>query len=546
MPLYEEKLISPLAIRFTQHRIRETFRDGREVEATIKEIRTLPGVGDYDIILDAPFPAIEMIRWAPNGRKAGKGEEHWFSFDNRRLYCLQRLATAYWPKRVAAKVEVLYADSGTIRKKLDSQTQGLSVVIGHAFAVGDELKGWSWRKVAEMHGRAGNLTSEAEACIAADDAKTSFRDLMDVPAPGSLGMLSSVDDVHCEALAKTCFEVVSNAHELENCTSETDAQENDQAVAASETMSAESQSLTNLIGQLLKMQPEELSQACDHIGECSRSEKPDEGSAEATIPQTGAATDVETEEAAECTKMDEQECDEDVLCPETVQQGADSLTSLIGELLKLEPRESLQDPPACAGDGAKSSGSDTGALASTATGSLSRESSPETSPAVSNASDEDTKDQEPPAKDTSEEDTKDQEPSAKDTSEEDTKDQVPPIKEDDSSSVKEVPSAKSSDSDVLSVADEETKKNALMTGSEGTLLKKACAGMKTAKEPHMAKVAQRTRSVHAAQAAQLQMAQWQMAQWQMAQWQMECAQMAQWQQSSYAMAQFQAGHDTYW
>jgi hypothetical protein len=290
-------------------------------------------------------------------------------------------------------------------------------------------------------------------------------------------------------------------------------------------MSAESQSLTNLIGQLLKMQPEELSQACDHIGECSRSEKPDEGSAEATIPQTGAATDVETEEAAECTKMDEQECDEDVLCPETVQQGADSLTSLIG---------------------AKSSGSDTGALASTATGSLSRESSPETSPAVSNASDEDTKDQEPPAKDTSEEDTKDQEPSAKDTSEEDTKDQVPPIKEDDSSSVKEVPSAKSSDSDVLSVADEETKKNTLMTGSEGTLLKKACAGMKTAKEPHMAKVAQRTRSVHAAQAAQMQMAQWQMAQWQMAQWQMECAQMAQWQQSSYAMAQFQAGHDTYW
>jgi len=180
MPLYEEKLISPLAIRFSQQRIRETFQDGREVESTIEEIIALPGTGDYDIILDAPFPAIEIIRWAPNGRKSSGGE-NWFTFDNRRLYCLQRLAAENWPKRVGAKVEVMYADAGTIRKKLDTKTEGLSVSIGHAFASAGELTEWSWRQNIHEIACQGKPHMPAEARIVADAAKTSVHDLMDVP-----------------------------------------------------------------------------------------------------------------------------------------------------------------------------------------------------------------------------------------------------------------------------------------------------------------------------------------------------------------------------
>ena len=39
MPIFEEKLISPLAVRFTQEHIRTTFRDGRLVDASIEEIK---------------------------------------------------------------------------------------------------------------------------------------------------------------------------------------------------------------------------------------------------------------------------------------------------------------------------------------------------------------------------------------------------------------------------------------------------------------------------------------------------------------------------
>ena len=54
----------------------------------MRQITVEPGAGDYDIILKAPFPTIEIIRWSQNGRKKG-GHEHWFSFDNRRLYHMQ-------------------------------------------------------------------------------------------------------------------------------------------------------------------------------------------------------------------------------------------------------------------------------------------------------------------------------------------------------------------------------------------------------------------------------------------------------------------------
>lgn len=186
MPLYEEKVISPLALRFSQQRIRHTFQDGRDVEASIKEITTGPAVDGYDVVLQAPFPTIEIIRYSPNGRGGHGEDDHWFTFDNRRLYCLQRVAAEYWPKRVGAVVEVLYADNGAIRKKLDSLTCGSAISIGHAFATAAELDSWDWRQDVEERAPPGlPLAEKAENAVDADDAKTGVSELANAPGAES-------------------------------------------------------------------------------------------------------------------------------------------------------------------------------------------------------------------------------------------------------------------------------------------------------------------------------------------------------------------------
>ena len=54
MPIYEEKLISPLALHFTQDHIRTTFRDHRLVDAAVDliEVEASP-CEEYDLILKA-------------------------------------------------------------------------------------------------------------------------------------------------------------------------------------------------------------------------------------------------------------------------------------------------------------------------------------------------------------------------------------------------------------------------------------------------------------------------------------------------------------
>jgi hypothetical protein len=241
MPLYEEKLISPLAIRFTQNRIRTTFRDDREVESTIRELAASLGDSDYDVIIEAPFPAIEIIRWSPGGRKEG-AQEHWFTFDNRRLYCLQRFAVECWPKRVAAKVEVMYADSGGIRKKLDTQSLGSKVNIGHAFAVGDELIEWSWRQAVQARAPPGVFAMKCEDYIAVDDAKRSIHDLADVPKETRWPIDSEVASTTSENNEKLVLPAYGN-----------DVQHEQDRVIPS---SHEGESLTSLIGKLLTLKEE--------------------------------------------------------------------------------------------------------------------------------------------------------------------------------------------------------------------------------------------------------------------------------------------------
>jgi len=329
MPLYEEKLISPLAIRFTQQRIRQTFQDGNEVEATRKQITVKPGAGDYDIILEAPFPAIEIIRWTANGRSTG--EEHWFSFDNRRLYCLQRVASEYWPKRVAVTVEVLYADSSatSIRKKLDSQTGGLSVQIGHAFATPEQMKGWDWRQACNC--RKGKAWEEfvlaAKAGIAADDAKASVCALMNAPvAPSSFERLS-LD-----------FEAQGHNIQTESEASEPSesSQKQEQVVTKAETLSPEATNLSNMIAQLLAGEASaKQAQATPVVVDISDKD----GQPAEEMAQSAEDKDSKEELSQSTTKDVTEELsktDDKEIAEEPSQPAENSLTSLLGQLFELK------------------------------------------------------------------------------------------------------------------------------------------------------------------------------------------------------------------
>eukprot|EP00929_Paragymnodinium_shiwhaense_P120978 TRINITY_DN93070_c0_g1_i1.p1 TRINITY_DN93070_c0_g1~~TRINITY_DN93070_c0_g1_i1.p1 ORF type:complete len:341 (-),score=48.57 TRINITY_DN93070_c0_g1_i1:223-1245(-) len=180
MPIYEEKLICPLAVRFTQSHIRPVFQDGREIADTIEEMSTRPGTGPYDLIIEAPFPAIEIVRWhQKDAFKCEKEARHWFTLDNRRLYCLQKVAAAHWPKKVAAVVQTFYAAPDSAIRKSDSFTVGRSVAIGHSMK--QIVERFDWRD--EVEDKDDEI---AKQLVVDDDAKMSVSDLLDTPPPPSM------------------------------------------------------------------------------------------------------------------------------------------------------------------------------------------------------------------------------------------------------------------------------------------------------------------------------------------------------------------------
>mmetsp|Transcript_27413 Transcript_27413/g.78994 ORF Transcript_27413/g.78994 Transcript_27413/m.78994 type:complete len:467 (-) Transcript_27413:78-1478(-) len=200
MPLYEEKLISPLAVRFTQEHIKTIFRDGHVVEETAAEIKAGAGVGDFDIVLRAPFPAIEIIRWHAPGTK--DSDRHWFTLDNRRLYTLQRAAALFWPKRVGAVVEILYADPGSVNRKYDSTTFGRTVTVSHSCKEAALFR-WDWRSEvanAKFVRPAMETKDDKPAWdgVIADDQKDAVDDLADVSGESDV---SCVVARACEAMA---------------------------------------------------------------------------------------------------------------------------------------------------------------------------------------------------------------------------------------------------------------------------------------------------------------------------------------------------------
>eukprot|EP00747_Dinoflagellata_sp_TGD_P178930 gnl/TRDRNA2_/TRDRNA2_28864_c0_seq1.p1 gnl/TRDRNA2_/TRDRNA2_28864_c0~~gnl/TRDRNA2_/TRDRNA2_28864_c0_seq1.p1 ORF type:complete len:354 (-),score=37.28 gnl/TRDRNA2_/TRDRNA2_28864_c0_seq1:38-1099(-) len=229
MPLYEEKLISPLAVHFSQTRIRPTFQDGYPVAESLAQIQVVaPGDSTgYDLLLDAPFPPIEIIRWRPKLREEDGtpvengfggnvlGEECWFTFDNRRLYCLQSAAARQWPRHVGAVVRVMY-DIPTVRsaaRKFRTTTLGRSVKICRRYDTGP-ADSWDW---VQATGKASVSSAEADGSLARilQDVRVSdHASLCNVPAgilkmrPELRAAYSSAKDIICAAIMS---EAPSNA-----------------------------------------------------------------------------------------------------------------------------------------------------------------------------------------------------------------------------------------------------------------------------------------------------------------------------------------------
>lgn len=223
MPVYEEKLICPLAVRFTQEHIRPKFKDGHMLEETINEIQTVPGKDGYDFVLKAPFPSIEIVRWSQFDTEAAEAHaDHWFTLDNRRLYCLQRKAAALWPKKCVAHVEVLYATCHGIKRKDTSGTVGRDVAIRHSDKHADTESGhWDWRVCVEsgletglrraLRGIKEDDIRAAYDFVVYEDGKASTEELCE--APGALSILSEANVERAVSIGGTSTEEGSSAAE---------------------------------------------------------------------------------------------------------------------------------------------------------------------------------------------------------------------------------------------------------------------------------------------------------------------------------------------
>lgn len=213
------RLLSPFEVHFSQAHIRPAFQDARPVEESALEARSanrrerfhkLPfgscawealgvpcGEGHW-WLLRPPFPDIEVIQWQCKLRdEAGvvrvddcgaelHGDLEWYTLDNRRLYCLQRVAATLHPEDVRCAVVVVRQEEGSWRefRKFRTYDLGRSVAIGHREA--PDLPRWSWRRevglpeeapasgvtVTRPRRRARGRPTEAARGIAADGTES--------------------------------------------------------------------------------------------------------------------------------------------------------------------------------------------------------------------------------------------------------------------------------------------------------------------------------------------------------------------------------------
>jgi hypothetical protein len=199
MPLYEEKLINPLAVRFSQDRIWPDFQDGTSIEDSLAQITTVPlQDADYGLVLRPPFPPMEIIRLKQELREADGerttddkgqrlyGEESWFTFDNRRLYCLQRAALQFWPVVVSVVVKVLFDFPAVrcARHKFRTTSDGCSVKI--SLPDGTQGSLWTWEEAVTSSQASAEAVKSAIEAVRVDARKSEKEELDNPPSQALL------------------------------------------------------------------------------------------------------------------------------------------------------------------------------------------------------------------------------------------------------------------------------------------------------------------------------------------------------------------------
>lgn len=143
------KIVSPLAIRFSQPRICPTFRNGAAVDDVLPTMTVLPPPPGcpFDGLIVAPFPEIEVLRFRPKCGEDLDREERfdgWFSLDNRRLYALQRFATMQFPKLVGVIVMCrVELPSMNALRKFGTTSAGADILVAPKEA-SSRVKPWTW------------------------------------------------------------------------------------------------------------------------------------------------------------------------------------------------------------------------------------------------------------------------------------------------------------------------------------------------------------------------------------------------------------------
>ncbi|CAJ1352958.1 unnamed protein product [Effrenium voratum] len=165
--------MSPLEVNFSQMRANPLFRDGRSLDEAVQQIKPVrwksvgssaSGAKDETPVwlLKAPFPPIEVMKWRcklrdesgrplvdpETGGELIDSEDKWFTLDNRRLYCLQKVAVSLWPERAVAEVARLPPTAvHKVRqlKKFRTLDRGCSIMVGSRTG-GPVIGRWSWKE----------------------------------------------------------------------------------------------------------------------------------------------------------------------------------------------------------------------------------------------------------------------------------------------------------------------------------------------------------------------------------------------------------------
>lgn len=163
--------MDPLELRFSQRKMRNVFADGKLIADSVKQVRPIRRTEEEQSIygapyrLEAPFPPIEVLRFRCKLRDETTGrplldpvtkkemfekEESWFTLDNRRLYCLQRIAVNLLPERCTVDTIAEIRKERRLReiRKFRTLDGGRSINVG-SVVDGVPFETWSWAEEAK-------------------------------------------------------------------------------------------------------------------------------------------------------------------------------------------------------------------------------------------------------------------------------------------------------------------------------------------------------------------------------------------------------------